>query len=478
LLATAALALGASPVSAEPRAGNTLANGGFAHGLHGWKTGGARLALVRRGVVGRGARVRSTRRRGAFFVYLRSRPVASTAAGAVYEARAWVRSARPGRRVCLRVRELASSRALRVGRACARSRRWRRLRTILRADCAGAQVGLSVFSRGRTSFYLDEVSLKQVRAAAAPGVACTSESKQNPAPPAPPPPPPTPPPGQSFLNPFPAGSIWNSPLPSDVQVDSASADKVSYWLSQVRYPNMVLNAYGTAIAVATPDSPTYTISCTVYACPNMNQYGAVPIPAGTKPDPSSDGHLAVWDPATHREWDFWISKCADDCAHTASGGSFSTESLSPSVPYAANAANWPLLAGLVHPDEIAAGHIDHPLIFSTPNVGTGYVCPAVHSDGKNTDSRALREGSLLQLDPSLNVDSLSIPDWQKTIARALQRYGMYLADGGGTLAIDAENPINRGDLWGRLGLTGNSALFSAAFPWGRMRVLTPPKPWC
>lgn len=241
---------------------------------------------------------------------------------------------------------------------------------------------------------------------------------------------------------------------------------------------MVLRAYATAIAVATPASPTYEVGCTIYACPNMNQFGPVPIPAGTQPDSSSDGHLAVWDPATHREWDFWISRCPLDCGHAGSGGSFSTDSLAPAVPFGANAASWPLLAGIVHPEEIAAGHIDHPLIFATPNVGSGFVCPAAHSDGSNTDPRALREGSLLQLDPAVDINALAIPDWQKTIARAMQQYGMYLVDGGGTLSIGAENPINRGDLWATVGLMGNSALFSSSFPWDRMRVLSPPSPWC
>jgi hypothetical protein len=241
---------------------------------------------------------------------------------------------------------------------------------------------------------------------------------------------------------------------------------------------MVLRAYATAIAVADPGSPTYSITCTIYECPNMNQFGAVPIPKGTRPDPSSDGHLAVWDPATRREWDFWISRCPANCARAGSGGSFSTNSLSPSVRHGANAAGFPLLAGIVHPEEIAAGRIEHPLIFATPNVGKGFVCPAVHADGENSDRHALREGSLLQLDPGLDIARLEIPDWQKTIARAAQQHGMYLVDGGGTLSIRAENPINRGDLWGALGLEGNSALFSSAFPWSRMRVLAPPRPWC
>jgi hypothetical protein len=111
-------------------------------------------------------------------------------------------------------------------------------------------------------------------------------------------------------------------------------------------------------------------------------------------------------------------------------------------------------------------------------VGNGRVSPARNDDGDNPDARALREGTLLQLDPRIRVGRLPIPDWQKTIARALQRYGMYLVDEGGTLSIGAENPINRGDLWADVGLMGDAASFSASFPWSSMRVLKPRTRWC
>jgi hypothetical protein len=287
-----------------------------------------------------------------------------------------------------------------------------------------------------------------------------------------------PPQPRSFLNPFPQGSIWNTPLPARPTLGPRSSEKIAYWLTQIRNPNLRLRAYATAISVATPQSPKYRITCTVYVCPTMHRFGLVPIPPGTRADPSADGHLAIWDPVRRREWDLWASKCPASCATAGSGGSFSTKTLTPHVRYGANAAGVPLLAGIVHPEEIAMGRIQHPLVFSSPNVGKGRVCPARHDDGDNPDPRALKEGTLLQLDPRVPVATLPIPDWQKTIARALQRYGMYLVDGGGSLSIGAENPVNRGDLWSDLGLLGDSALFSTAFPWNAVRVLKPRTLWC
>ena len=107
------------------------------------------------------------------------------------------------------------------------------------------------------------------------------------------------------------------------------------------------------------------------------------------------------------------------------------------------------------------------------------MCPANQDDGTNPNPLALREGSLLQLDPRLRVARLSLPAWQKTIARALQRYGMYLVDDGDALGIVGENTLNRDpSAWGRVGLQGDYAQFSPRFPWHRMRLLRARRPWC
>lgn len=482
-LSALALGLGASDGRSEDRPAvfghaqrELLSNGEFASGLEGWAAHGARLSVVRRAPGGAAVRVSPLSAGRHFFIFRAPRPVRSTSVATMFVARARARPGRSGQRVCLRVQQIVEGKVVRGKRSCVSgARRWRltQLRFVA-AGCTNGQVGLVLGSRGGAAFEVDSVSLVEVPArapsvrtprrcqtskSATPGLASPAREL-------------------SYQKPFPAGSIWSSPLPSNPAVDPTSASKISYWLTQIRWPNLGLRRYATAVAVATPGSPTHSISCSVYACPDMNQFGPVPIPAGTRTDPSPDGHLAVWDPVTRREWDFWISGCPSACSQAGGGGSFSTATLQPWVSYGANAADIPLLAGIVHPEEIKAGRIDHPLIFGSPNVGVGHVCPAAHSDGRNADGRALREGTLLQLDPALDVDALALPGWQKTIARAMQRYGMYLTDGGGSLSIGGENPINRGDLWAEVGLLGDSVLFDSSFPWARMRVLAPPQPWC
>ena len=52
------------------------------------------------------------------------------------------------------------------------------------------------------------------------------------------------------------------------------------------------------------------------------------------------------------------------------------------------------------------------------------------------------EGARVQLDPTLDLDSLGLTDYEKTIAKALQEYGMILVDDGGGMAFYVVHPIS------------------------------------
>ena len=60
--------------------------------------------------------------------------------------------------------------------------------------------------------------------------------------------------------------------------------------------------------------------------------------------------------------------------------------------------------------------------------------------------------------------------WEKIIAHALQTYGGYVGDTGGTLGVVAESSLNRGyDAWSLAGLPRLPSL--ANLPWAHFRVL-------
>jgi hypothetical protein len=246
----------------------------------------------------------------------------------------------------------------------------------------------------------------------------------------------------------------------------------------VQNPNLTLNAWGVALANSTGSSPCYAVPLTDGGSIDPS----VCIPLGTQPDPSDDGHLAVLDTTNGRETDFWqavYDPASQRIVGASSGVSFPLGSWTecPGGCWGGDAANFPLADGLVTPADIQAGVIDHPLVFSMPEVGTGAPrYPASHNVGSSTLSGHLVDGTWLRMDPTLDCAAYGLPSWQVTICVALQQYGMFLRDTGGTLGIYGETPINQGGAaaWSALGLSGESASFSSGFPWSSLEVLQAP----
>lgn len=283
-------------------------------------------------------------------------------------------------------------------------------------------------------------------------------------------------PSSGFTRPFSSTGVWNTPIGS-ARLVSNNDQLISNFEANVLNPNMALSRWAVSVAETTSSSPHFDLSCWQYNPCTLTSFGAIPIPTTAVADPSSDGHMAVYDAANGRTWGMWKASKSGSTWTAAAGEAVSTQGdgFVPSGTVGSNAANFPLLAGIVRPEEILQGHIDHALVFTLPEISSaGHVCPATHNDGSSSNPNALKEGMRLQLDPSLNVDSLSVPAWQKTIARALQKYGMYLRDGSGSLAIIAENPVSRGyDAWAKVGLSGNSVSL-AGIPWDRFQIVSAP----
>jgi hypothetical protein len=226
--------------------------------------------------------------------------------------------------------------------------------------------------------------------------------------------------------------------------------------------------WGIPITVAEPQSPSYRVRCLYFGCDRI--YGATNIPAGADPSRGSDGHLVVLQPDGN-ELDMWIGS-RDSSGWSA--GSRSVESAAgPATDGGTDAAHFALAAGVIRPEEIAQGHIDHALAITTPDTRQGYAaCPAGHTDGKHASPDALPIGAHVQLDPSINVAALNIPAWQKVIATALQTYGAYVVDTGGSLSMYAESNLGRSyNAWAKASVPADSPGL-ADLPWGSMRVLS------
>jgi cellulose synthase/poly-beta-1,6-N-acetylglucosamine synthase-like glycosyltransferase len=105
----------------------------------------------------------------------------------------------------------------------------------------------------------------------------------------------------------------------------------------------------------------------------------------------------------------------------------------------ADSAGFPIAPLLFNADEIAVGHIDHAIRFTLPNQRIRahvYVRPATHAGGPRGPADAPPIGARFRLKASYDVSQL-MPEAQ-VVARALQKYGMFLADGG-SIALTAQN---------------------------------------
>jgi hypothetical protein len=286
----------------------------------------------------------------------------------------------------------------------------------------------------------------------------------------------TPPRSGDFPRLYADDSFVNTPVGDSPKLDPGSAAMIAKAVvPYVGNANMTNgNDWGIPISYGDPQSKQYVVGCYRYWCDLP--VPPFPIPSSARPSTASDGHLVTID-AAGRELDMWTAHRTGDGGWTAGVRTVTSSSGSglecgPEERCGrANAAGFALGAGIVRPEEIAQGQIDHALVITTPYTRSGYVaCPALGTDGKFDDPDALPEGAHLQLDPSVDVGALAIPDWQKVIARALKRYGAYVVDTGGSLSIRAESNLGRGyDAWAKAGVPNFPNL--SGLPWGRLRVL-------
>jgi hypothetical protein len=168
-----------------------------------------------------------------------------------------------------------------------------------------------------------------------------------------------------------------------------------------------------------------------------------PIPRRAAPDPAGDGHMTVLEPSTGCEFDFFRARKVDGSWYADWGNTLRPAKKGVySHAYSTRGSGFSNLAGLVWPAELKARKIKHALMFSYPfTSAVGAVAPATETDGQSTRIDALPEGARLQLDPSLDLGSLRLRPFERTIARALQRYGMYLGDtNGGGVGLYAVSP--------------------------------------
>jgi len=212
---------------------------------------------------------------------------------------------------------------------------------------------------------------------------------------------------------------------------------------QIDFSIEVLTApVGTPMRTFEPTSDFYAPDCDAMAMP-IPVAGNIEGETGYACDGDGDCHLIVHDREAGRLYEMWRA----DIRSTFNGGCLAmwntraeyTDTLRGDQCTSADAAGFPIAPLLFSADEVAAGEIDHAIRFILPNdrVRRGYVRPATHGTTTTGGPAAPAYGMHFRLRADYPVDTLPT-EGAKVVARAMQKYGMYHADGG-NIALTAQS---------------------------------------
>jgi hypothetical protein len=242
---------------------------------------------------------------------------------------------------------------------------------------------------------------------------------------------------------FPADNIWNRQI-RDLPVHPQSAAYIkSIGGDAVLHPDFGAGQWqggpiGIPVTVARLGAKLVPLHFTAYG--DESDPGPYPVPTNAPveggPAAKGDRHVIVVDSATCTDYELYHAQPRRDGSWNAGSAArwpLTSNALRPAGWSSADAAGLPILPGLVRYDEVASGTIRHAIRFTTANIQETYVWPAGHSDGTSTDPNVPPMGVRLRLNPDLDLSGFD-PKTQ-VILRALQDYGMILADTGDRLNI-------------------------------------------
>jgi hypothetical protein len=169
--------------------------------------------------------------------------------------------------------------------------------------------------------------------------------------------------------------------------------------------------------------------------PDESDPGPYPIPADPPieggPQADGDRHILIVQEETCLLYELYDAWPTGDGGWEAGSGAIydlRANDLRPAGWTSADAAGLPILPGLVRYDEVAAGEITHAIRFTAPETQRAYVWPARHFASDLTDERYPPMGQRFRLRAGYDLSGFA-PQAQ-VILRAMQRYGIILADNG------------------------------------------------
>ena len=253
---------------------------------------------------------------------------------------------------------------------------------------------------------------------------------------------------------FPAGAIWTQDV-SKASVDPQSAAIIG-WLADAGgwgHGRMQID-FSLRVLQATPSTPKVPFhKGGDFMAGDSDKISEIPLPAGggIEGQPGyqcdieqGDCHLLVVDRSQGKLYEAYQ---ANSDSTKVVANFIAVWNLNRVYPpsgrgeqcTSADAAGFPITPLVFSADELATGSINHAIRFILPNgrIRAGvYVHPATHAGAPRGPENAPPMGARFRLKSSFDVSQLS-PAAQ-VVARAMQKYGMFLSDGG-NITLTAQN---------------------------------------
>lgn len=253
---------------------------------------------------------------------------------------------------------------------------------------------------------------------------------------------------------FPAGSVWTQDI-SHAPLDPQSSTIIA-WLADaggwgfgkmnVDFSLRVLQA-----DASTPQVPFrkgsgfYTEESDMVSTIPLPRGGGIEGEPGYQCNPEQgDCHLIVADRGHGKLYEAYQANYADGALSATDLVVWDLNRIYPPSGRgdqctSADAAGFPIAPLLFNADELAAGSINHAIRFILPNPRMRahvFVHPATHAGAPLGPVTAPPMGAHFRLKASFDLSKLT-PAAQ-VVARAMQKYGMFLSDGG-NMALTAQN---------------------------------------
>ena len=262
--------------------------------------------------------------------------------------------------------------------------------------------------------------------------------------------------------PFSDKSPWNTPIPDNAPRHPDSKEIINFALTQAKNIRLARVYVVPVWVVNSKNMPHVKVkSNRIFDTWDKDRDGwsdvGVPLTSKIWAEPTSDGHLSVIDPFKGVAWEFsrfgWLPDNKTPKSTTFNiwdlkdGGVGNPFEGKRWQVRGGRGSGFPLIAGMIRPEELAVGEIRHAMVFTFPmnrqaeDGSDIFLPPACRSDGKYKGSQYPIEGMRFQLNPLLtekDFDSWGLNREGRIIARALQKYGMYLGDNGGAMALQVQ----------------------------------------